>query len=145
MPFSAGAIAPPPGPVEPSASADAPPPSAPSDAPPSAPPLDRSRVYTTPELVQRLLPQDGSCKLAMDQVALRWRFAVRGVNLPSIGFGPRSGLTRAESLDLAVEQIWIQHGSPRPAWARVDTIPWDAWQGVLDARVEVARRHALRG
>ena len=40
--------------------------------------LDLSRVCTTPELILRLLPQDGACSLTMDQAFLRWRFKVRG-------------------------------------------------------------------
>lgn len=93
-------------------------------------------VYSTPKLLKSLLPQERGYTLSLDQNSCRWRAEADGFLLPSIAFGPRSGNNRLESLKQMLDVIWETHGGDRPPSAHVEAIPWAAWGGVLDARIE---------
>ena len=99
------------------------------------------RLFSTPGLLKYILPQAVGCSLSMDQVACRWRARVSGITLPSVGFGPHSGLNRRESLEQALDLMWAHATEPRPDWATIDSVPWEAWQGILDVRVEQPRKY----
>jgi len=112
--------------------------------PAPAAPLQRDVRYSTPELLRRLAPPLPGFSISMDQHACRWRCKANGENLPSVGFGPQSGLDRLESLKLALTQLWAAAGVERPSESRPEEIPWACWGGLLDARVETPKPYRKR-
>ena len=125
-----------------------PPPSAPEEPPPhpsepSAPSEPRVVLFRTPvEALEGLSPP--GVRLSIDQNSCRWRGRFNGVDLPSVSFGPKSGNSRRQSLELMLEQAWIHTGAARPAHPRVDDVDPAAWDGVLDDREEKPKKYVKK-
>ena len=103
---------------------------------PSVPPL---RIYSTPALLKTLCPPGGS--IGIDIPACRWRAKFRGTVLPTISFGPHSGCNRRQALEFCLSHLWNEHPGARPEASFVSAVPIEAWQGLLDERVEAPRKY----
>ena len=118
-------------------------------APHAEPPRPRARpigpvvrMYSTPQLLKQLSPP--GCTVTIDIPACRWSARYNGEILPTIGFGPHSGMSRAEALDILLAHVWSMHPGARPDTATVEAIPAEAWDGLLDERLEQPRKYVKR-
>ena len=96
------------------------------------------KMYTTPQLLKRIVPPNA--KIILDIPGCRWRAKHDGVVLPSIGFGPHCLHNRRTSLEELLTILWSHHPGPRPAEAHVNAISEAEWDGLLDDRIEKPRQ-----
>lgn len=76
----------------------------------------------------------------MDQIDCRFRCKAFGAHLMSVGLGPLSGNNRKGALVRALDEIRAAAGIARPPTAFVGAVPWEQWDGALDARDEQPQR-----
>lgn len=97
-------------------------------------------MYTTPEILKELAP--AGIVISLDEAGCRWKAKDPDVGvLPSYGFGPRSGRTRREALEMCLDEVWAMTSATRPANAYVSDVPPALWRGTLDPREERPRKY----
>lgn len=98
-------------------------------------------MYSTPDILKVLAPE--GVTISLDEPGCRWKATMLdGGMLPSFGFGPRSGRSRREALELCLDEVWSWPGmGTRHSRAFVSEVPADAWRGVLDPRDERPRKY----
>ena len=89
----------------------------------------RRNNWTTPPVVNKLVPQGGA--LVLDLNGRRWKGSFASSFSCSKSW-TLTGFSRRSALDHVLNELWRVSGADRPSTAYVDQIPLEEWCGTLD-------------
>ena len=98
------------------------------------------RMYSTPPSIASLAPP--GFVLSVDVPGCRWRGTdAQGCYIPQVSFGPKSGRTRREALEIMLDCQWSASGHSRPATAYLSQVDPTSYGSFFDVAEEQPRSY----